>query len=1225
MMEKVKGTISRDHIVYNDLGNPEIHAEDVKTVYDITQKAGELFGDKVFLRYERDDVVYEKSYAQYAQAAKAFAAWAKDKSQELGHPVRVSLVGQKGYTYLAVLFGITGAGGVSIPLDVQLANPVMADTINRADTDVVFYDWEYGSQISYMQDNCPGVKEYICLQRMKKEASAGSIQDTYEGVDFTPEAKEDQCALIIYTSGTTGLSKGVMLSHRNLVSNVFCNDEFGDRFNEIALGALPINHVFCINEILMVMRYGCTFCLLNDMKKLFHSLTLFQPHYMRSVPMVLKAINSRLQVTEKRNPGLSKDEVREEVLGKNMYKLTGGGGYLAPELAESLKAYSITVGQGYGMTECSPKLAVPDYGWDEKLSSVGYVVRGVDARVQDGELQVKGPNVMMGYYNDEERTAEAFTEDGYLKTGDLCYIDEDGFVFLTGRKKNLIILSNGENVSPEAIENLFDSDVLISDIMVYAEDEKILAEVYPNYEYASANGIKDIEGAVQTIVDGHNEDMPTYSRIASVKVRQNPFKKTSSRKILRDAVFTEKKEAQRREQDKKKPENELQQTLYDIISEILGNDKFGVDDNLNECGMDSMSSILLIEEIEARTKKVISYNDLASHRTIRELEALLRSLEDQEQVVHEKLEVYPLTSMQMYFGYIIKGNTTGNLPFTFALHEKTDLERLQEAIKTVINAHPGVKGIIKPDEKHILWLHRRDEDEVDVPIIKLTEAQWQEEKEKILVPFKYTEDDRLYHIAIYETEEGKYLLFDVAHIMGDGITMNILLEDVSKAYQGLPIQEEKYTFYDYILDERAAIEAGARKETTDYYDSLLNGSRLNRSVLNKKGKQNLNHADQDAIRKDFDKLTMLKVKYFCRENGISENVLFLTAFNYTVGIFSNEKDLFTSSIHSGRTNGSWRRLAGPLFKTYFVRTITVPHETTIAYLKRIGKQVMDTMRCPISVPREGEMFFQYQGDIINIHEIGGLPAKPIHLQLDSLPFHMQVMARDTNYFTELRFWKNRFDRDQMDLFLDCYESVVDAMLSEPSARCLKKHLPEKAFPKHYYVTAGELNREAGFELIPDAADDEKIKAYVLDDRYARKPYGAWGRLYIMDREPAGVKDTVNNPFRDDTTLYDTGLEARIMLNGEIDFLENSGRTVLTDGHLGRRYYDLGQLEQVLGMIPQVGQAEGSLVYDRNLNEMKLEMNVHTAQDSFINMIRNYAGEKCGQDMVPAVVNIMSEE
>ncbi|MCR4891952.1 MAG: hypothetical protein K5989_07235, partial [Lachnospiraceae bacterium] len=520
--------------------------------------------------------------------------------------------------------------------------------------------------------------------------------------------------------------------------------------------------------------------------------------------------------------------------------------------------------------------------------------------------------------------------------------------------------------------------------------------------------------------------------------------------------------------------------------------------------------------------------------------------------------------------------------------------------------------------------HRNDEEKIDIPIIHLTEAQWKEEKEKILVPFKYDETDRLFHIALYETETSKYLLFDVAHIMGDGITMNILLEDVSRAYQGLPIEKEKYTFYDYILDEKAASDAGARKETTDYYESLLQGSRLNRSVLNKKTKEDLNHAEKDVIRRTFDKLTMLKVKYFCRETGISENVLFLTAFNYTVGIFSDENDLFTSSIHSGRTNGRWRRLAGPLFRTYFVRTTVVPHETTIAYLKRIGRQVMDTMRCQISVPREGEMFFQYQGDIISIHELGGLPVKPIHLQLDSLPFHMQVMARDTNYFVELRFWKNRFDEDQLSLFLDCYENVVEAMLTEPSARCLKKHLPDKAFPIHYYVTAGELNKEAGFELIPGGDGDERIKAYILDDHYGRKPYGAWGRLYIMDKEPAGFKDTINNPFREGTTLYDTGLDARIMLNGEIDFLENSGRIVLTDGHLGRRYYDLGQLEKVLNGISQVNQADGALVYDRNLNEMKLEMNVRTNQDSFINMIRNYAGEKCGKDMIPAVVNIMGE-
>ena len=403
--------------------------------------------------------------------------------------------------------------------------------------------------------------------------------------------------------------------------------------------------------------------------------------------------------------------------------------------------------------------------------------------------------------------------------------------------------------------------------------------------------------------------------------------------------------------------------------------------------------------------------------------------------------------MQKYFAYVIPGNTTGNLPFTFELDETVDLPRLKAAIEDVIEAHPGLKGIIRFDGKQLM-LYRDDKRKIDIPIIKVTDEEWPAVKDGLLKAFRFDGKDQLFHIALYETETSQYMLFDVAHIMGDGITMNILLEDVNKRYAGEEIERETYTFYDYIVDDEKRTAAGVRKKNIEYYDNLLKGSRITRSILNRKERMDLSHAEQNVIRKKFDRLVKQKIQYFCRQNGISENVLFLTAFNYCTMLFSNENDIFTNSIHSGRTDGRWRRIAGPLFLTYYCRYQVLPHETTINLLKRTGQQIMDTMQNFISVPREGEMFFQYQGDIININEIGGAPAKPIHLQLDSLPFHMQVMSYEGGWYTELRYWENRFDPAQLEIFLNCYEEVVNAMLEERSARRLKKHISEEYFPKH---------------------------------------------------------------------------------------------------------------------------------------------------------------------------------
>ena len=1209
---------------------PEQDPETTKTLWDLAEQAARLFEDKTFIRYEKDDEIYEKSYREFLEDSTKLGVWAEEISDVMGHRLHAAIIGRASWQYLAVMFATAGAGGIAIPMDVQLTNEAFVTNITKAETDVVFYDWEFHSQVSYIREHCPQIKKFVCLQEMKKRDCVAKILAKIEEfpakiADFAPMAREEDCALIIFTSGTTGNAKGVMLSHRALIDNTFCTDEDADSFNQVILNVLPFNHVFCLNcDVFITMRYGSTLCFCGNLNKMLYYINLFQPHFMRVVPMMAKALNSRALITLKQDPSLTPEEAGRKVWGQNLKKLASGGGYLAPELAESLEKFGLQIGQGYGMSECSPKISVAIYDRPDKRKSVGQVVRGCRVKIVDGEIRVKSPSVMMGYYNDPERTRESLTKDGWLCTGDLGYVDREGFLYLTGRKKNLIILENGENVSPESIENLFDGDPLISDILIYEKDHRIAAAVYPNYEYANTQKIKDIAAAVQEKIRMISDTLPTYSRIADVTVRKTPFEKTSSRKIIRSKYFAgEEQQAEKAEAAKREaPKTEIQKQLFEIVTTVLGNDAIGMSDDFYENGLDSLGSVMLVEDIRSRMGFTITFNELLKNGSILKLEKLIESgAGAQAAETYPVRKVYPLTAMQKYFAYVIPGNTTGNLPFTFELDETVDLPRLKAAIEDVIEAHPGLKGIIRFDGKQLM-LYRDDKRKIDIPIIKVTDEEWPAVKDGLLKAFRFDGKDQLFHIALYETETSQYMLFDVAHIMGDGITMNILLEDVNKRYAGEEIERETYTFYDYIVDDEKRTAAGVRKKNIEYYDNLLKGSRITRSILNRKERMDLSHAEQNVIRKKFDRLVKQKIQYFCRQNGISENVLFLTAFNYCTMLFSNENDIFTNSIHSGRTDGRWRRIAGPLFLTYYCRYQVLPHETTINLLKRTGQQIMDTMQNFISVPREGEMFFQYQGDIININEIGGAPAKPIHLQLDSLPFHMQVMSYEGGWYTELRYWENRFDPAQLEIFLNCYEEVVNAMLEERSARRLKKHISEEYFPKHFYTTAGELNAEAGFELIPDKEEKARVKVYVLDERFNKKPFGGWGKLYISGVRPSQAVDEISNPFRPGT-LFDTGIEARILPDGRIDFLENSGRIVLTDGAHGRRYYDLGILEKTLDGVQHVDAVHAYLAYSTDINEMKLGMDVEVAKDSFINRLRTAAGESLGEQMIPAVVNLTS--
>lgn len=1202
-----------------------ITRENTKTIYDLVCSAGDSHGDHVFLRYEDNDVIYEVTYRQFVADCMAVAAWAQEKSRELGHPVRVGLLGGSGHHYLAVMLGVMASGSVIIPMDVQMDADTFCDCVSRSDEDVLFYDWDFRTLAEEAGSRCPALEECISLQHGRHVACSDNILKNYAGRPVENLAKPEECAMILFTSGTTGRGKGVMLSHGNLIDNVFCTTDTEHPENEIYLNVLPMHHVFCINgDVLIVIRYGSTLCLNRDMTKLAAHILLFEPTVMRMVPMMAKGLYNRIAIMSRQQPGKSLFQIKEEVLGKRLHKVVSGGGYLAPELAANYSRLGISIAQGYGMSECSPKISSPDWNRPDKVASVGKLVEGCQVRIVDEEIQVKSPSVMMGYYKEPDKTAEAITEDGWLCTGDIGYLDEEGFLYLTGRKKNLIILSNGENVAPEQLENLFEDERLIEDILVFGEDDAICAEVYPNFKYAEAANISDIEGTVQEIIKKHNQKLPSYKRIMQCRIREVPFAKTSSKKIIRNQYFTKKKEEKEQEAQVRRPENELQEKLYTCVSNVLGHSRFGIDTELYEAGLDSMGSVLLLTDLYNDLKISITLDELMGHASILKLEAVAKEKEGQGRPDYSWRPKYPLTGVQMFFAYVMRGNTTANLPFFYRLDPRVDLRLLKRSVEQVFELHPELKDVIQFDQETGAYMNFRDDwKEVNIPIHHLTDAQWEEEKNGLLRPYTYGPGEPLYHIALYQTETEKYFFMDVAHIMGDGMTMNVLFEDINALYAGKAAVPSEYTYYEYILDEKKRDEEGGREENIRYFTEQMKDLKIRRSILTKKEHRGLDFGINAALRNRFEKINRKKLTAFCHENGVSENVVFLTAYNYCISLFSNEKDTVSTSIHSGRTDSRWNRLAGPLFRTYYFRYTENKEETVAEMLKRSGRQIMETMRCYMSNLHADEMFFQYQGDILNINTIGGYPAERQRIQLDSLPFHLQVFSDDKGYYYELRYWENRFDRQQLQVFMMAVECVAEAMMDEHFARRLKRYLPEELFPKHYFVEAGTINWEAGSRLITDVSAETMVKAYVLDENCRKKPFGGWGTLYIMDHKPADCVDQITNPYGPGV-LYQTSCTARILPDGSIHMLEQGGRIIMTESLTGRHFLDLYRLEDTACQYPGVERAEAYVAYGAG-NTMVLTLDVYGKNQLDTENLQKYLTERCEKPLIPAVIHCMDCE
>ena len=1199
-----------------------ITKNNVHTLYDLLETAAVDYENQVFLRYEKDGIIYEKGYRTFAMDTRAVTAWMAHKNEEVGRKLHVALLGKCSYEYLTVLMGVANAGSIAVPLDVQLSKESLEENLRRAEVDILFFDYDYLSDAEYLKERIENIQGIICIQQRKAHFSTPQIHREYRTPAFDVEVNPDDCAVVIFTSGTTGHGKGVMLSHANLLDNLFSSDDG----QETCLSVLPIHHVFCISgDLLLTLRYGSTLCLCDDVTKFLYYIDLFQPTMLRIVPMMAKMLLNRVAITSKKHPERDLEHVKAQIMGSRLHKIVSGGGYLSETLAKGLAELGVVTGQGYGMSECAPKISSPDYGNMDKLASVGKPVRGCQIRFVDGEIQVKSPSVMMGYINDPELTAEAITEDGWLCTGDLGYMDDDGFLYLNGRKKNLIILSNGENVSPELIENNFDGERLIGDIIAFGDGDTISAEVYPNFEYAQVHGIRDIQGALNQIVAKHNELLPSYAKISQCIVRNQPFKKTSSKKIIRKIYFDNKKETQEKKASYLKPSTQMQKDLYDIVLEVIGVDSIGVDMNLYQSGLDSLTSVMLIEEIQERLSVNISLTELMDNNTIQGLEALCLEKQAKGQMKHEILPAYPLTPIMMYFAYIIPGNTTGNLPFVYRLDPTVDLGRLKDAFTTLFEVHPILKAVIKPTEQKYYAVFRDDARTLDIPVYQWTEDQVEKELQSMVKGFTYRADDNLVHIALAETDQYKYMFFDVAHVIGDGITMNILMEDLTRIYNGEQVERESYTFYDYILDAKATEEEGVRAKDCAAVGELMKDYRMTRSILTRHDRQDCSKGIYASIHRRFDRVVRKQLLYYCRKNNVSENAFFLSAFNYAISLFSDKQDVFVNSIHSGRTDGRWARMAGCLFKTYLCRYNRVPHEKVDELITRTGTQIMNTMKNYTPVSRMGDMFLQYQGDILTVPTPGDKPGERLHcIQLDSLPFHMQIMYDEEGFYTELRYWENRFDKDCLEVFLTCYEEIARAMLEETSVRRLKYHLPENVYPKHFRVKGDDLNKEAGYTLLPGIETSRRVKVYILDEGYRKKPYGAWGPLYVMDYAPSHIEEVIENPYGPGT-LYGTGDLARILPNGTVDFLEVNGKELVTDGVKGRKFIDLNVTRQALAAYPGIEKADAYMKYNVESNELNLYADVilKKDQDGFDQeACLAYLKENCPEINVPLGLTVV---
>ena len=499
----------------------------VRTLRDIIRHGAEAYGSQTAFRYKVKKEIVDRTYLDVDRDSMAVSRMVESMGMEGKH---IALIGTTTYQWIVSYFGIVGSGSVAVPIDAQLPADAVCELLERADVEMLVFDEIRRDVAEAVKEKCPSVRYILSMQA--EEAADGvqslSMLTALHAGEYEKELDGGQLATILFTSGTTGKSKGVMLSHRNLVDNAVCLD-MKIPAGTISMTLLPINHVYCLTmDIIKGLHIGLVICINDSIMHVQRNMKLFKPEIVLLVPLVIESIYGKLKDAGSLIP---KKMVAKAAFGGNLRIICSGGAYLDPDYVDKFKEYGVTILQGYGMTECSPVIST-NLEWENKKGSVGKLLPNCEAKVVDEEIWVRGSSVMQGYYKLPEQTAETL-EDGWLKTGDLGYVDEDDFVYITGRRKNLIILANGENVSPEELENQLSRSALVKEILVREKDKVIEAEIFPDYEYAKKKHVKDIQGKLQELVDGFNQDMPVYKRIYSLIVRETEFEKTPSKKIKR--------------------------------------------------------------------------------------------------------------------------------------------------------------------------------------------------------------------------------------------------------------------------------------------------------------------------------------------------------------------------------------------------------------------------------------------------------------------------------------------------------------------------------------------------------------------------------------------------------------------------------------------------------------------------------------------------------------------